>query len=134
MRPQSIIRFEQFYLGAIVLGLVNSFLNWDTSLAQMQADPAAAQMFGSGFLMAVTAIGVAIQLLLWFFIARKASVVAKWILVVFFLLGLLGVALSLASVSGLPMILSLLVITLQGLAVYMLFRPDAVAWLNNKGR
>ena len=36
-------------------------------------------------------VGAVISLLLWYFVARQAAVVAKWIVVVFFAIGLLVV-------------------------------------------
>lgn len=69
---------------------------------------------------------------LWYFVAVKASKVAKWILVVFFVLGVLG---TVRSLEGTPM--SILVFTLgyylaQGIAVFFLFRPDSIAWFNGE--
>ena len=129
MRPKSIILFERLFLTMIVVGVLNGFLNFTTAKAQLQADPQAAAMFGSGFLIGAIILGVIINLLLWFFVARKGSVVAKWIVVVFFGLSLLGIVTSLPNLVFPTALLSFLALILQGAAVYMLFRPDAVAWL-----
>ena len=133
MRPASIVNFERLYLGAIALGLINTFLSWDRSLALLRAQPVV--QFGPGFLIGTAFIGLAIQLLLWFFIARRASVVAKWILVVLVAIGLLALAAQMArnpmigSVTG---IIGLITYVLQIGAVWMLFRPDARSWLGER--
>lgn len=127
MRPTSIIQFERFYLGALAVGLVGNVLNWDNATALLQADPNAA-VLGTGFLFISVAIGLAISLLLWFLAARKAVGVAKWIIVVFFAIGLISVPFSLGQLSGLAIVTSLVSMALQAAAVYMLFRPDAKKW------
>ena len=130
MRPASIVNFERLYLGAIALGVVNTFLSWDRSLALLRAQPV---QFGPGFLIATTTIGLAIQLLLWFFIARRASAVAKWILVVLVALGVIALAVSLARnpmIDGVAGIIGLITYALQIAALWMLFRPDARAWFD----
>lgn len=130
MRPTSIVNFERLYLGAIALGVINSFLSWDRSLALLRAQPTV--QFGPGFLIATATIGVAIQLLLWFFIARRGSVAAKWIFIVLVAIGLLALTLSFVrnpTIGGVTGILGLVTYALQIAAALMLFRPDARAWL-----
>lgn len=130
-RPQSIVRFEQLYLGSLAFGLVAGIFNWSASLDMFQADPNIA-MFGAGFLIGSMVIGIAISLLFWFFIARKRSKVAKWILIVFFGFGLISLPFSIFSVPLALMIPTIVNTILQGLAVFMLFRPDAIAWFNGE--
>ncbi len=137
MRPASIVTFERFYLGAIVLGLVNNAVNWSQTQEIMASSPeVAAAGLGTGFLVTTMLIGLAIPLLLWYFITRRASNIAKWILVVLFAIGLIGLLMSFTSPlmpGGLAMALGLISVALQAYAVYMLFRPDAVAWLSGSG-
>lgn len=130
MRPSSIVTFERLYLGAILIGIVNTVIGWHQSMALLQAQPIP---LGAGFLYSMTAIGIIVPLLLWYFIARQGSVVAKWILVVLFLLGLLGYALALSRgtlVAGVSTILGVVALLMQAGAIWMLFRPDAEAWLS----
>jgi hypothetical protein len=129
MRPASIVNFERLYVGAIIVGLVNTYLSWDKSLAMLRSQPV---QVGSGFLIGTTAFGLAIQLLLWFFIARRGSVVAKWLLVVLFALGILLLIVALVrnpAIGGVTGVLALVNYALQAAAVWMLFRPDSKAWL-----
>ncbi|HWK34899.1 hypothetical protein [Sphingomonas sp.] len=129
-RPPSIVRFEQFYLGYWLVGIANTALSWRTTLASAMANPDVAAL-GAVFLYAMTAMGFVIPLLLWFFIARRGSTIAKWILVVLFAIGLLGIALMLVRgtfPSGVSGVLAALAIVLQAAAVAMLFRSDTRPW------
>ena len=136
MRPQSIANFERFYLGSLVLSLLATVLTWNESVAAIEADSPPEFQFGAGFLIISMVVGVVVTLLLWYLVAHKRSVVAKWIVVLFFLLGLVSFALSLASGAvadelGAPFAfaVSILGTIAQAIAVWMLFRPDAKAWL-----
>lgn len=134
MRPQSIIRFEQAYLASIAMWGINSALGWraqiaaiDTSFARMPEMIPAMQ----GLLIGLTLFVLFVSLLLWYFTARKASEVTKWIIVAFFGLSAVGLPFSLAGFEKtgiLPAVLNLVTFALHALAVWMLFRPDASAW------
>ena len=136
MRPQSIELFEKVYLGAIAVGLVNTFLSW-SQVNAMLADPRMqAAGVGSGTLVFGLIVGILIPLLLWYFIARRASSVAKWIYIVLTAVGLFAFLSSLANplvLKGLVTILGAATVALQVYGAWLLFRPDAVAWLKSKG-
>ena len=129
MRPTSIVLFERLFLLSLAIALVNGFLQYDALVAQVGNDPALAQLgWGSGAILVVMAISLLIPLLLWYFIARRASNIAKWILVVMTLLGLLFVNLDPGQLGSLAGIASLAVTILQLVAIVLLFRADARAW------
>ena len=136
MRPKSIELFEKVFLGAFAIGLVNTVMSW-SQVDALLADPRMrAAGVGSGTLMFVVVVGILIPLLLWYFIARRASNVAKWIYVVLAALGLFGFLSSLANPlapKGLVTVLGLVTVGLQVYAAWLLFRPDAAAWLDSKG-
>ena len=131
-KPPSIARFEQFYWASVLLGLVNTALNWGASQAALAANPMLAN--ATWFLPAVQVIGLAIAVLLWFFIVRRPSVVAKWVQVVFAAFGAFGVlsALFLVASGRAPIaaqvIVGLIANILYIAAAVMLFRPDAKIW------
>lgn len=127
MRPNSIIQFERFYLGALAVGLVGNALNWEATKDLFQTDPAVGAM-GTGFMFISMAVGLAITFLLWFLAARKAVGVAKWIITVLFAFGLISSPFSFGQLSMPMFALSLIGLALQAAAVYMLFRPDAKKW------
>ena len=136
MRPQSIELFEKVYLGSIGVGLVNTALSWGALTASLQNAGNAAVSMGPGVMILSIVLGLIISLLLWFFVARRASNVAKWIYVVITAIGVFGVLSSLANPSapkGLAMIGGFVATALQMFGAWLLFKPDSVAWLESKG-
>jgi hypothetical protein len=133
MRPQSIERFEKVYLGTLAISLVSVGLSWNQTVLEFEA-----RVPGSGPVLAAgaMAVGFAISLLLWWLIARRASNVAKWILVVLTAIGLFGFLSSLFMATvpkDLNFAMSAVANLLSVYAVWLLFRADAVAWLEGKG-
>lgn len=136
MRPQSIVRFEQAYLGATLLWLVNLGVGWKARLESVNANPAFAgnpQMaeLAQTMMIGTTVVMLALWLLLWYFTARRASVVAKWVLVALFGLSVVGLPFTLLSypvVGALSTVLSLGTFALTAWSVWLLFRPDASSW------
>ena len=138
MRPQSIIRFEQIFFAAIAVSLLNTLMSFGATEAQLANDPSSAQLgLGSGFLIATLAFSIGIMLLLWFFIARRASNVAKWILVAITGLGLAMMLGTISALSAAPPLTLLLTVVNTGLQIAglaFLFKRDAVEWLTTKGQ
>lgn len=97
------------------------------------SDPALTGL-GSGFLVGTTVFSLAVMLLLWYFVSRRASNIARWILVVFTLLGLLFLPGSLGLFGTLATILTLAITALQLAAIYYLFQPDAKAFFAGGAR
>ncbi len=133
MRPQSIVQFERLYILGIVLSLAASVWSFGqgASLLPAGAPPrmVAALPWVAGF---GIVIGLAINLCLLFFIAHKRSEVAKWIFIILFALGVAGAlrglsAPRIALPAGLRL-LSLVHVIIQGICVWLLFRPDARPW------
>lgn len=136
MRPVSIIWFERLFLASIVLELVNSILIWEESMAMIAADPILSPR-GAIYLVLTMAISSGINLLLWYFIARRASNVAKWILVVLTVLGLAVTAMLFATSDyprGLEDVATTIIYGLYLASIAMLFRSDAREWFERKGR
>lgn len=139
MRPASIVRFERVYGAYIVIGLIQLALSWGAANALLQTQLAQAPnlppSFGSTVLLAAYAVGVLIQLLLLYFIARRASDVARWILVIFFVLAVLGIVRGMLGgtlLAGLPGILSIVGFILYAVSVVLLFQPDARLWFQER--
>lgn len=127
MRPHSITMFDKLFLGSLALGVVNSLLSYGQMRDVIAADPMLAGS-GTGFIIGSIVFSLGLSLLLWYFISRRASNVAKWILVVFTVLGLLFLPSSLGMFGTLSTVLTLAVTALQIAALVFLFRPDAKAF------
>lgn len=137
-RPISIVWFERCYLGSLVVALLNTALQWpklvEKMSTQMATNPAAAQL-GTSFIPASLGLGIffviAVSLLLWFFTARKHSVVTKWIVTVLFAYNLVMFVIGFAAgtaPASLYAVLAVAGLVLNGLAVWQLFKPDAKLW------
>jgi len=129
-RPTSIVNFERCYLGSVVVGLIASLFNWHDAQS-LVAVQRANQMIGSWYMPAMLAVGIVIELLLWYFVARRGSTVAKWIVVVFFVFSCFGLVTGLAGhryPTGIAGVLSIVGFVLDAIAVWLLFKPDAKAW------
>ncbi|HUQ13009.1 MAG TPA: hypothetical protein VM055_01885 [Novosphingobium sp.] len=136
MRPPSIQLFEKVFFAGFVIGLINLVLSWDQVNA-MVADPRLQEAgVANGILIFGVVMGVVIPLLLWYFIARRASNVAKWIFVVLTAIGVFGFVSSLAD-PAMPknamLIGSAVSTALNVFAAWLLFKPDAKAWLDSRG-
>lgn len=136
MRPQSIVRFELAYLGSIIVWAIGLAVGWQTRMDVLESNPALAgnpQMvsLSQSVMIGVSLFMLCLWLLLWYFTARKASEVAKWILVAFFALSVVALPFSLLSYERAGMLsvsLNLVMFALNAFAVWMLFQPDARAW------
>jgi len=131
-RPPSIRRYERLYLASFVLGLVASAVSWSQRSAVLHANPILAK--AEWILPTTQAMSIAIALLLWYFTARRPSIVAKWVVVVFAVIGALSILLSLGTlamaraVNGTTLSLSVLANALYIAAAVMLFKFDAQLW------
>ncbi|WP_010187149.1 hypothetical protein [Sphingomonas sp. PAMC 26605] len=133
-RPHAIVLFERCYLGGLVVGLVNTAMSWSATMARMAEQPAAAQLgpaFGQSMLIGVTALSIGISLLLWYFTARQASVVTKWIITGFFVIGALTFLAAVVKGTmphGAGGILAVIAWVLNAIAVWQLFKPESKRW------
>ncbi len=135
MQPSSITWFSRLFMLSMALSALDVGLNWSEMMASFGED---GQIGGGDFTMIIAIIslvfGFGIPLLLWFLVVWRASRVAKWILTVFAVLGLVFLALPIFVADGF-ILADLLIAILANLtnvaACAMLFRPDAAAWFRN---
>jgi len=130
VRPKSIRLFELFYLGSVLVGAVNTAMTWAENSASAEAIQVK-QMLGQWFLPLSTVFLYTLWLLLWYFTARARSNVARWAVVIFYVLALVGFVFTLgvgATPAGLPLALSAVSLAFTTAAVVFLFRRDAAAW------
>ncbi|WP_076071954.1 hypothetical protein [Sphingomonas montana] len=127
MRPKSIVQFEYVYIGSMLLGILAAYLTADKNAAMMRNSGLpvsdATLIFGQW---ALSAIFVAIALLA----SRKASNVARWIIVVLAAFAVVSFPFSipLLPLMGPVSILAVSQFVLAIVVIYLLFRRDAKAW------
>ena len=132
MRPKSIVQFERVYLASIVLGMFEPKRMGPAT--DMAFSKAGVDVPGVGIVLIAGALSLLLPLLLWHFIARRASNVAKSILIALTALGLLSFVAGLGDPDrAKDLLLGVVVTALMFYAIWLLFRPDAKAWLGSKG-
>lgn len=134
VRPQSIVRYERLYLLSFVLGLAVSALTWSSRVAMLAKQPALAGQTWPMWLAMI--LGILLSLALWYFTARRPSVAAKWIVVLFAGMAVIGLLMALMQTVnrgalGLPTVLGIADDILYIAAAALLFRRDAVRWFGD---
>ena len=129
MRPDSIRKFDIFYLAAIALGIASSLMNYEAKLPVVAAElsQAGAQDAAGAVMFIMLGLVFAFNMLLWFLASKMRIGFVKWILlavvVVSIVLRLLNITQG-VNVS----ITDLLNVLLKAIAVFFLFRPDTTEW------
>jgi phosphoglycerol transferase MdoB-like AlkP superfamily enzyme len=121
--------FERLVLLSLALGVLNTFLSWDHTVATL-----AEQGVGTNSALGIQAVVIGAVLLLTWLIARKASPAAKWIYVVLSVLGIVLAAVGLGEASRagtLSLIITVVQYLLTIVSLWLLFRPDAKGWFND---
>lgn len=120
----------------MALGVVNFAFRWSEASALLAQSPEAKAVgMGSGFLITIFVISYSINLVLWYFISKRASKIAKWIQTIFYLIGLASFAWNFSNPlgpQGFALAIAVVILILFGAATSMLFRPDATAWFDGK--
>lgn len=135
MRPKSIVNYEYCYLGAVLLGIVVTAMTWSANNATQEVEQIRG-MLGASFLPIFYVFVYTLSLALWYFTARAPNAVAKWIVVGWFVLSLIGFGMAMAAgnlPNDLPGFVAVAALVLNAAAVWMLFRPDARAWFGETG-
>ncbi|MXO60420.1 hypothetical protein GRI89_12820 [Altererythrobacter salegens] len=129
MKPESIRKFDMFYLGSLAISVVSIIVGYDALVAEVAAEGEASGMaLGQVWAIGAVVIGLAISLLLWWLTSSKRLSIAKWIIVLFFVLGLIGLPGTLADGLTMLEIIGLVSVAAQATAIWYLFRPDAKEW------
>lgn len=130
MKPESIRKFDLFYLASVAVTVVTLFIGYDAIVARTGEEGASqGVVLGPGVAIGAFVIGLLISLLLWWLVSAKRMALAKWIIVVFFVIGLFGLPSALGNGITLLEAVNLLAMALQAAAIWFLFRPDAKAYL-----
>ncbi len=135
MRPESIRKFDIFFLASVAMGAASSLLNYEAQVVALTAQwgPLGMGDSSSAFILASSVAGVLVNLLLWYLASRMRQGWVKWILVVFVILILGGTVSAIGSGLGSVSITGLITLLLRAIAVYFLFQPDAKEWFAHTG-
>lgn len=122
MRPKSIVWFEILILSSLVLGVFKSLFAPEEPLQQAPLS----------FVLFVQAGVLAVTVVLTLLTSRRRSKIAKWVLVVLYLLGLPLYFKMVGEGSLKPSIVQVVQLLLQTIGYALLFAPSARAWMNEK--
>jgi hypothetical protein len=132
MRPGSVVWFERLMLGSLVIGLIQTAIAWPTIMARMTRLPTVAPYAGV-FMIGVIGFVTALTLTLVLLVSRRRSKVAKWILIVLFIIGLPGLIRSVSTgtyLGSTPLFFGQ--IAAQLVAYGLLFAYPTLDWLNRR--
>jgi predicted membrane channel-forming protein YqfA (hemolysin III family) len=122
MSPKSIVWFEILILSSLVLGVFKSLFTPEEPLQQVPLS----------FVLFVQASVLAVTVVLTLLTSRRRSKIAKWVLVVLYLLGLPLYFKMVGEGSLRPSIVQVVQLLLQTIGYASLFAPSARAWMNEK--
>ncbi len=132
-RPKSILWFERLFIGSFIMALADIFYHDDLVLQEFQANGTLS--LEDGIIYAgILFIGLGIQAIFWFFIAYRASNIARWIYAVLWSLGILVTVVELPSYSGSEIAFGVVSNAMALGSVVALFTADARSWFQFKGR
>ena len=130
MRPRAIVLFERLYLVSLAIGLVVALVAWSRVV---RTEPAVSEVPGA--ILVVPGVTTGLILILVLLTSRARSTIAKYLLVLLFVL---GAAFKVANAErifepGLMLVPQLFQIALQMLAFYCLFTEEARLWFKGQG-
>jgi hypothetical protein len=133
MRPSTIVNFEWLSLLAVLLGVATTVLTWDSLIASVRS-----KVLGSGLEPAVAILAIiyiALLVMLILLTSRRASNVAKWLLVLIIALELVASAPRIPAMLGAGLLgwVETAQMLIQLAAVVMLFLPASRAWFKSGG-
>ncbi|QZH76291.1 MAG: hypothetical protein JY451_07080 [Erythrobacter sp.] len=130
MRPDSIRKFDLFFLAALAVGVASALLNYDTQMGAITTQLGEAGMaeHAGTVMFATLGIGLAVNLLLWFLVSRLRIGWVKWLLLAFLIYSVLSIGVALTTVGFNLSLTGLVNVLLKAIAVFFLFQPDAREW------
>lgn len=139
MRPDSIKKFDLFYLGAITIQFIAGFLDRDSIAAlvanRFSPDPGANGLVeGSAdtLVIVLIALQAALQLLLWYLVSRRKIGLVRYLIVALVAINLLGLPAIFAALPALAPLIALFVLALQLVALFYVFQAESTIWLRGK--
>lgn len=129
-RPASIWQFERVLLAATLVEAFNQAITLSQARTVLD-DPALAKIgLGLDTYVAIAMIGPCFALLVWFYIARRASAAALWLYVGLVALATAAAIQSLwhAELLAVTRFVQAISLGLHNYGAWLLFRPDSRAW------
>ena len=133
MRPSPIVHFERLLFGALAIDLVNNLVHWSALGERVSTSGAVASPL---LLLMMSLASPLVGLGFWYFVVRRRSSVAKWLLTAVVVIGAAALAVKLAQTDGADVNALLLVACLAELlklvAVSRLHTRGGSAWFGGQ--
>lgn len=135
MKPDSIRKFDIFFLASVAMSVASSLLNFDTQVEALKVawEPQGLQDYAGTFVFVTLAVAFAVNMLLWYLASRFRQGWVKWVLIFFIAYTLITTVAALNMGVGSVSITGAITILLKIVAVYFLFQTDAKEWFASKG-
>ena len=124
-------RFDLAYLASLAIPGLAMIWDFDDIVAESEADPLLVGL-GAPILATTALVILLIALLPWYLASYRRVRFARWMLVIFFALGLVSVPDLLASEFSTLDAASLASLIFYAVALFFLFRPDSNAWFRGR--
>jgi hypothetical protein len=135
MKPDSIIWFDRLYIGIVATNLASMLLLLPVIDQRLLNNPQAAAVgIGLEFLFGLAISVMIFSLILWFFVSRFRSNIAKWLVALLLIHSSWTGLVNIASVTDLTLAtgaLNFLHSVLGILTLYALFTSDSRAWFQH---
>lgn len=131
-RPGSIIWFERLFFGSFAVSFIDMFVHREL----LFSDEEFGDDLGLTFILAmlgVMIVSYGIQILLWFYTAHRASNIARWIYIILWIVGMVGLAIYIFDYTTSELIFFAVAQSLALGSVICLFTPEARFWFRSKG-
>lgn len=131
-RPKSILWFERFFIASVITATIDLFIHWEDYAFDEEFDAQAQQIYTVVMMLGLV-VSYAVQIVLWYFAAYRASNIARWILVILTALSLLGIAIYIQDYSGSELVFMIVTQCLMFASILFLFLGGSPEWFRTKG-
>ncbi len=130
MRPKAIRRFEIMFFIYLAFSILFTAMTWDDRMAVYYMSPGSERLLAY-LPLYFTIAGFAVDLILWFCVARLGNGVAKWVYVVLVSARVImqAFSLTLGDIPGTMLLLTNIVaLAIKAVSIAFLFQPSASDW------
>ena len=131
-RPKSISWFERLFFASFAVTFIDMFVHREILFEDEGAGDDIGLMW-MVVILGILVVNYGIQILLWFFIAHRASSPAKWIYIILWILGLGGIAFWIVEYSTRDLVFLMITQLLVLGSVICLFTAEARFWFRSRG-
>lgn len=131
-RPQSILWFERLFIASVASATIDLFVHWEDYEFDPDFDADARQIYAIVMMLGIV-LSYAVQISLWYFIAYRASKVARWVLILLTAVSFVSGAIYFQDYSGSDLVFFIVTQSLVLASILFLFLGGSREWFRMKG-